>query len=364
MKEAYFGVLPMSEFKSILIDENGDVKNVFDDNVRDFQGVGNPVNKDILKTLDKEKSSEFSILNNGVTIVANDAKVTSSTFTIMDYQIVNGCQTSNVLYQYQQLNDIDSIFIPIRLIVTADDELKSRVTVSTNNQTTVKTEQLAAMSEFQKNLELYYSSTSGEGQLYYERRSKQYSKDKNVVKKRVIPISAQIKTFSSMFHQNPHIVTTYYGNLVKGIGKKGPTEIFKDGHSYSLYYLSGLTYYTLEELFRKSLIDKKYRKVKFYITMLIPMLIDEGKVPPLNSNKKCEEYMKKVSEILLDQPRCEELFSKAIAVIDGSDAPIEDKQALKSQKMTSQILDHFKMMPTEDLKLREMKQTDIFEALN
>ncbi|EFP98515.1 AIPR family protein [Vibrio caribbeanicus] len=364
VKEAYFGVLPMSEFKSILIDENGDVKNVFDDNVRDFQGVGNAVNKDILNTLSEDKSTEFSILNNGVTIVANDAKVTSSTFTIMDYQIVNGCQTSNVLYQHQLSNDIEGIYIPIRLIVTADDELKSRVTVSTNNQTTVKTEQLAAMSEFQKNLELYYSATSGEGQLYYERRSKQYAKDKNVVKKRVIPISAQIKTFSSMFHQNPHVVTTYYGNLVKGIGKKGSTEIFKDGHSYSIYYLSGLVYYTLEELFRKNVIDKKYRKVKFYITMLIPMLVENGKIPPLNSNRKCEEYMKRFSEILLDLSRSEELFLKAVEIIDGSGAPIEDKQALKSQKMTSQILEHFKTLSPEEIQLKRMEQMDIFESLS
>ena len=74
--------------------------NVFEDNVRDFQGDNNDVNGGIASTLNNDDSEIFSVLNNGVTIVASSISPTGDQFTINDYQIVNGCQTSNVLYQY------------------------------------------------------------------------------------------------------------------------------------------------------------------------------------------------------------------------------------------------------------------------
>lgn len=56
IEESYFGVLPFSEFKNLLIDENGNIQNVFDDNVRDFQGTNNLVNTSISETLNSAYS--------------------------------------------------------------------------------------------------------------------------------------------------------------------------------------------------------------------------------------------------------------------------------------------------------------------
>lgn len=132
IKQAYYGVLPFSEFKKILVDDNDLINNIFDDNVRDFQGINNPVNNKIHETLDHEPKL-FSILNNGVTVVANNLTSSGNTFTIYDYQIVNGCQTSNVLYEHRANANIDSLPIPFRLIITNDEDVKAKVTVSTNN---------------------------------------------------------------------------------------------------------------------------------------------------------------------------------------------------------------------------------------
>ena len=206
--QSYYGVLPFSEFKKLLVDENGNMYSVFNDNVRDFQGSINSVNNNIRETLVSGSPTLFSVLNNGITIVADSMKLSGNSLTITDYQIVNGCQTSNVLYENRTVNGIDDVNIPLRLIVTNDDDVKSKITVSTNNQTAIKKEQLTAMSDFQKNLEHYYSAIEGDGKLYYERRAKQYNSDPAVVKRKIITIANQIKSFSSMFMQNPHRVTT------------------------------------------------------------------------------------------------------------------------------------------------------------
>lgn len=338
--ESYYGFLQFSEFKKLIIDQNDNIQNVFEDNVRDFQGL-NAVNIKIEETLKSDNPHLFSVLNNGVTIVANEIKISGDKCTLFDFQIVNGCQTSNILYQNRGLDAINNINIPIKLIVTTDDEIKSKITVSTNSQTAVKKEQLSAMTDFQKNLEHYYNSMEGDGRLYYERRANQYNNDSSVVKKRVISVSNQIKSFSSIFRQDPHLVTTYFGQIAKEIGNK-KSKLFENDHQFAAYYLAGLIFYKLDTLFSSNEIDKKFKKVKFYIIMLFPLLASKENFPPLNSHNKVEKYCNPIIKILLNDSLCKDVFKKSIHIIEQSGAKIEDKEALKSKKMTEQILMEFK----------------------
>lgn len=272
-----------------------------------------------------------------MTIVADSIKTSANTMTVSDYQIVNGCQTSNVLYENRNNEGIDEINIPLRLIVTSNEDIKSQITFSTNNQTAIKKEQLAAMSDFQKNLQYYYASISGDGKLYYERRAKEYNSDRKIVKRKIITIANQIKTFSSMFSKNPHMVTTYLGTLVKTMGSPG-SKLFEADHQFSPYYMSGLAFYRLDSLFNSGIIDKKYKKIRFYLLMLVPMLASDDDLPPLNSQKKSERYCNPIIAKLNNEEQYTQLFQLAIAIVDRSGADVEDKQALKSRAMTDQIL--------------------------
>ena len=172
-------MLPFDEFLKIVSDDDDILLNVFEDNVRDFQGDNNDVNGGIALTLNSEDSEIFSVLNNGVTIVASSISPTGDQFTISDYQIVNGCQTSNVLYNNRKGSNITKVSVPIKLIATTDEEVKTRITLATNNQTPIKKEQLAALTQFQRSLEQYYNSFTGDAKIYYERRSKQFNSDNN-----------------------------------------------------------------------------------------------------------------------------------------------------------------------------------------
>lgn len=335
--QSFYGILPFSEFRKLLIDDNGNIQSIFDDNVRDFQGAANLVNTNINETLNGDIPELFSVLNNGVTIVASSIKTSANTLTISDYQIVNGCQTSNVLYENRDREGLDNINIPLRLIITNDEDIKAQITVSTNNQTAIKKEQLAAMTDFQKNLQHYYSSIEGEGRLYYERRAKEYNSDRDVIKRKIITIANQIKSFSSMFNKNPHMVTTYLGTLVKTMGDTG-SNIFEPDHQFSPYYLAGLAFYRLDSLFNSGSIDKKYKKVRFYILMLVPMITSSDPFPPFNSQKKCEKYCNPILVKLNNDVICEKLFLLAVNIIDRSGVDVEDKQALKSRAMTDKIL--------------------------
>ena len=112
-------------------------------------------------------------MNNGVTIIAKTLRATANRFYIEDYQIVNGCQTSHVLFDRKEALD-STVMVPLRLIATKDDDVIASIIVATNRQTEVREEQLLALSSFQKKLEAFFSSFDEAQRLYYERRSRQY----------------------------------------------------------------------------------------------------------------------------------------------------------------------------------------------
>lgn len=178
----YSGVLPFKEYKKLILEESGATKPVFEDNIRYYLGPNPDVNQSICETIRAGNINSFSMLNNGITIVASSISIAGDIAMIEDYQIVNGCQTSNILIDNMDISEnIDDLIIPVRIIATKNENLKSDITRATNNQTAIKKEQLEAFSTFQKNLEEYYKTYRSTESLVYERRTGQY-RDADIAK--------------------------------------------------------------------------------------------------------------------------------------------------------------------------------------
>jgi len=338
ISEAYIGLLPYSEFIKIIANEEGTQWNVFEDNVRDFQGDTNDVNSGINSTLNSSSSDIFSVLNNGVTIVASDISATGDNFTIKEYQVVNGCQTSNVLYSNKDGQYLANVNVPVKIIATVDDEIKNRITLATNNQTPIKKEQLASLTAFQRSLEQYYNSYKGDERLYYERRSKQYNSDNSVLKTRIITVPYQIKSFAAMFLDNPHSVTSFFGVIVRRLNE-GKSPVFNKDHSYIPYYTSAYAYYKLEAQFRKRVIDTQYKKVRFHILMIFRMIINRESVPPLNSNRRMEQFCRPILDILNNEEQALIHFNICIDIINNADFDHLDKQDVKLLSKTKNLIE-------------------------
>ena len=75
-----------------------------------------------------------------------------------DYQIVNGCQTSNVLFNNMNMVDLNNLQIIVKLIASKDKEIQTSIIVGNNSQTEVKREQLVSLLESQKAIEDYIRS--------------------------------------------------------------------------------------------------------------------------------------------------------------------------------------------------------------
>ncbi|MEP7153195.1 MAG: AIPR family protein [Nitrospira sp.] len=311
VSEAYLGFLPASEFLALLRDENGVLlKTIFYDNVRDWQDY-NAVNSEIRQTLAATaQRKRFSLMNNGVTIIAKALRATGNRFHIEDYQIVNGCQTSHVLYDQRSTLD-DSIIIPLRLIATQDDEIIASIVKATNRQTQVKEEQLLALNDVQKKLEAYFASFDEPRRLYYERRSRQYNTTPGIEKTRIITLTNLIRAYAAFMLNEPHRTTRNFKALLDKVG----SSIFGADHRPEPYYTAASALYRLESLFRNGSIESKYKPARYHILMAARLLASPHNPPRPNSNEMTR-FADELTEKFWDQSVAEHLFADAVAVVE------------------------------------------------
>lgn len=333
VSQAYLGVLPLSEFRKIIADEHGIMRgNLFDDNVRAFQSY-NVVNSQILDTLKSEHRNQFPVLNNGVTIVAKQIRPTGDKLLIEDYQIVNGCQTSSVIFDALDQLGESTVFVPLKVVATGDDAVLTAIVQATNSQTAVKSEELQALTDFQKGLEAYFRTFDPPYHLFYERRSRQYANATSIEKTRVISLGTIIRTFASMFLDEPHRASRYYATLLRSIGSR----IFADDHRYDPYYSAAFGYYKLEYLFRNRLLDATFKPARYHMLMTLRYQVSGDDLPRMNS-KAIEQYCRKINDVLWDDAKAVTVFEAAAEVVAQSQGGAPSRDDLKTQASTTDLL--------------------------
>jgi AIPR protein len=336
--EAYVGTLPFSEFKKLIIDpNNGNLRSLFYDNVRDFLGIENDVNSKIKQTLEDKKFAEFSLLNNGITIIASENKGRADRFLIHNYQIVNGCQTSNVLYECRGVSGIDKALIPVKVIITQDEDLRDKIILSTNSQSKIEEEELLALTKFQKRLEEYYLST-GVG-LHYERRNNQYANRPEVKKKAIVDIREQIKSFVGMFFDEPHEAAGFFGRIYR----ERKSDIFADDHLFEPYFIAGMIQYKFKEFLNAQEIERKYNKARYHCFMLFRMLEEPEKFKKdFLSVQKRKNYFNTLLNVLKDHEKCRKTFKKTFEILDKLEINIQESKQIYNKSTTNKLLDIYK----------------------
>jgi hypothetical protein len=329
--EAYLGLLPAQEFVRLLDDGSGGIlKSIFYDNVRDWQDY-NPVNSEIRNTLTEGTDrNRFALMNNGVTVIAKTLRSTGNRIYIEDYQIVNGCQTSHVLFENRVSLD-DSVHVPLRLIATQDEDVIAAIVKATNRQTEVREEQLIALSDFQKKLEAYFQAFPANQKLFYERRSRQYAAIAGVEKTRVVTMGSLIRAFAAIFLEEPHRTTRNYRALLEGLGK----TIFAPDDRLEPYYFAAGAMYRLEFLFRNGSIDPKFKPARYHILLAARSLLQSGR-PPRTGSREMARYCEPLTPVVWD-PAAERLFADAAAIVDAAAQGNFHRDHIRTQPFTEAL---------------------------
>ncbi|WP_295108066.1 AIPR family protein [uncultured Kocuria sp.] len=333
--QAILGVVSADQLVSIVSREDGNLDDrVFYENVRGFSGVDNPVNNEIIKTMQSDDSALLMVLNNGVTVVAESySPKPGDTVSLTGYQIVNGCQTTHCLYLAKDSlgTPLSETYLPIKIVVTSDNDVAAQIIRATNSQTVVKESDLMALSSFQKRLEEYYRIDDESLSLTYERRTGQFY-GKTVVRTRLVTINDQLRSIAAVALELPHQAARYPGRLYEQLSG----QVFGDDDRLSIYVASAFMSYKLENAFRTGL-EAKYKAARYHIMMVFARNLLGHSVSPLVQKKVDADARKLIEE--LKRGDSVKLFREAAQMVEraaGGEIPSRDR--LKRAPFTRDLI--------------------------
>lgn len=351
VNQAYIGYIDAQEFLKLIIDPNDSIRrNVFFDNVRDFQGIDNSVNTEIAETItDKEGADKFVLYNNGVTAVASFMKnLGANRFLLRNYQIVNGCQTSNVLYLNRKSDWLEKISIPIKIVHINDADVVGKIIRANNRQTPVPNEAFVALEKWHKKLQEYISIESkrlGES-IFYERRSREYTLlEQAPEKKRIIGLHGMIRAYTAAFAQRPHMVIA--NNPTEILRSRGD-HLFNQHHPFGPYLASAMLIYKINEHLNKVQYNTFLQKHKYHAAMILVAGINKEPALPEPKSKQANKLSDDILAFCLDDQKFLDTLKVAAQFIKSiHDEFIRDRKStprnppLRSSEFSEYLINKF-----------------------
>lgn len=227
---SYVALVDLADYFDFITDDEQRLrKHIFEANVRDFQGDVE-VNEEIRESVVTRDALDFWWLNNGVTIVASKATLSGKTASLEDVQVVNGLQTSEVLYSALRGQDEpgESRSLLVRIIVAEDDDARNRIIKATNTQTPVPAASLRATEPFQRKLEEYF----GQEGLYYDRR-KNHCKNLGLPVEKIVSIPFLAQCVMAVALAQPNNARARPSSLLKD--NDDYARVFNPDYPISLY---------------------------------------------------------------------------------------------------------------------------------
>lgn len=309
-------LFPASEMiKLITTDDKRLRQSLFTDNVRDYQGETD-INSEIMATI-REAPTNFALLNNGITIVCSNVVVSNRKLTLSNPQIVNGCQTCNVLFEASSAGiDISKVTLLAKVIATEKDELTTSVIRGTNSQNVVYNEAFETTRDFHKHLEEFFNviqQPNDPTKIYYERRSHQYSRETGISPGRIIGLKALTQSFVSIFLCSPHLGTSHEAILLK----KYKNSIFVEGQSFLPYFIAARMCLSFEQLRRDGIIDRNTENFKHHVLFIASEQI-AGVCPSINDSSRIDLYCQKISTVISDMDAFVKAINKANDTLQGA----------------------------------------------
>lgn len=265
--------------------------NTLFDNVRGYVG-DTTYNENILRTIEKEPD-KFFFYNNGITITADDIKVslvsmdTKYVIELNNFQIVNGGQTLRIIYRFieeypQLINNLATASVLVRFFKTGLEEgLVNKVAEYTNSQNVISPSDLRSVDKIQLDIENHFKADK----IKYLRKRTIDSEDDEQYEKSI----SMEKLGQILLAYNGHpekssnnkkkIFDTYYEKIFNNNPEfmKRAIELVED------YYNVVSTYTSLESQY-------KYYEQKIFYIIYLNRIIDE---PLVNLIKVLEDEIER-----------------------------------------------------------------------
>jgi len=224
--KSYIVLCKISDYFDFVTDANKEIiPRLLEANVRAYHGTAE-VNREMRSTLlSPPDGVDFWWLNNGITIVSDEAGFQGSALKIVNPLIVNGLQTTHEIHGFLKAAKIAGTPIIsdqqllVRIVVESDPSKRSLVIKATNRQTSIKASSFRATDIVHQKIEDYFINS----EYYYDRR-KNFYKNANKKADQIITIDSLAQSLASVVGQSPHFAR----------GK--PSAIVSEDIEYNKYF--------------------------------------------------------------------------------------------------------------------------------
>lgn len=277
---AFVCLASLDAYREFISDDQGNLRrNIFEANVRDYQGT-NEVNDAIAKTLEeKDHVEDFFWLNNGVTILCTKATHSSKTLTIENPEIVNGLQTSRELQTFFSTPRPDDVRnILVRVIQPSSPESRDRIIKATNSQTTIPTASLRSTEKIHRDIEDFFRSRG----LFYDRR-KNFYKNEGKPAEKIISIPYLAQSIMAIALQRPDSARARPSSLLKK--DEEYRKVFSEQHPIQLYEKTVEIMRRVDTFLRSnSILEREHQaNLRYYIGLDVVVLVIGHSKPSMDA---------------------------------------------------------------------------------
>jgi hypothetical protein len=270
----YVGVVRLPDFYSFISDDGVLREHLFESNVRDFQGHSIEVNKGIKRTLELKEPHEFWWLNNGVTVLASHVEGDKHALALTEPLIVNGLQTSFVIYDYFSSglgSKDDERTILVRIVKADDTGAIDKIIGANNSQTPIPKPYLYASDDVQRNIESIFKMND----LFYDRRKNYYRRRGTPVAKIITPAYLAQSIAALVLHRPDDArgrATTLFARDYK--------KLFSNHNTMPLYVnCARIMKRTEAYLATKSIENTDQQNLKWHLAMYVTALHNKSALP-------------------------------------------------------------------------------------
>jgi hypothetical protein len=265
--QSYVCLATLSDFYRFISHDGRLHREIFESNVRDYQG-NVQVNNAIRETLRRKDSEDFWYLNNGVTVLTPKAVQSGKRIDIEEPQIVNGLQTSNEIFRHfhdSKTIDSDERKVLVRIISEQDEQARDRIIRATNSQTSIPTSSLRSSDSIHRNIEDFFLANG-----YFYDRKKNFYKNSGKPSARIVSIPFLAQSMMSALLQKPDTARARPSSLLNNDTEY--RRVFSDKILPSVYLNVIRLMKKLESQMKELFPGREGRKIinntKYYVLML------------------------------------------------------------------------------------------------
>ncbi len=212
---------------------------------------------------------DFWWLNNGITVLTSKASVAGKTITLDDVQIVNGLQTSIVIYDYLKVKSLEDKdkrrSVLLRILVTDSPEERDKIIKATNFQTAIPPASLKATDRIQRNIEDYFLHHD----FYYDRRKNHY-KNAGKPAAKIVSIPYLAQSVMAIVLREPDNARARPSSLIKRESEY--RRVFNESLRLAIYLFCAQTMKKIDAFIKSEAAEYPMRDksdLKFHSAMLL-----------------------------------------------------------------------------------------------